>query len=87
LAISRSQIWTAGVSQKKPFHTANSSASHDLGYGKKLHQIFHTDLPTNSRKVLNTSMTSPTEPPDPRVPQTPKPRQITGEKLCFTKMP
>jgi len=41
---------------------------------------FCTDLPTNSGKVLNTSMTLPTQPPDPGVPQTPKPQQITGEK-------
>jgi len=30
-------------------------------------------------------MTQPNQPPDPGVPQTPKPKQITGEKLCSTK--
>jgi len=42
-----------------------------------------TDLPTNSGKVLDTSMTTPTQPLHPRVPQTPKPKWVTGEKtLC-----
>jgi len=47
---------------------------------------FCTDLPTNSGKVLITSMTAPTRPPGPRgtpnsgVPQTPKPKQVKGEK-------
>jgi len=43
---------------------------------------FCTDFHTNSGKILNTSMTPPTQSPGP---QTPKPIQITGEKLCFTK--
>jgi len=30
-------------------------------------------------------MTPPRCPPDPRVPQTSKPKQVPGEKLCFTK--
>jgi len=30
-------------------------------------------------------MTLPTQPPDPEEPQAPNPKQITGEKLCFTK--
>jgi len=38
-----------------------------------------------SGKVLSTSLTPPAQPPVPRVPETPKPKQITGEKLCFTK--
>jgi len=46
---------------------------------------FCTDLHTNSGKVLNTRLTLPIWPPDPRVTQTPKSKQITGEKLCFTK--
>jgi len=46
---------------------------------------FCTDLHNNSGKVLNTSLTQPTRSPDPGVPQTPKPKQITGEKLCYTK--
>jgi len=49
---------------------------------------FCTDLPTNSGKVLNTTMTPPTRPPDPGVPQTPKPKWVTGEKtLCNVKCP
>jgi len=49
---------------------------------------FCTDLPTNSGKVLNASMTPPTQPLDPRVPQTPKPKRVTGEKtLCNVKCP
>jgi len=30
-------------------------------------------------------MTPPIQPPDPGVPLAPKSKQITGEKLCFTK--
>jgi len=30
-------------------------------------------------------MTLPTRIPDPGIPQAPKPKQITREKLCFTK--
>jgi len=49
---------------------------------------FCTDLPTNSGKVLNTSMTTPTQPVDPSVPQTLKPKWVTGEKtLCNIKCP
>jgi len=49
---------------------------------------FCTDLPTNSGKVLNTSITLPTRPLDPRVPQTPKPKWVIGEKtLCNVKCP
>jgi len=49
---------------------------------------FCTDLPANSGKVLNTSMTPSTQPLDPRLPQTPKPKQVTGEKtLCNVKCP
>jgi len=49
---------------------------------------FFTDLPTNSVKVLNTSMTLPTWTPDPGVPQTLKPKWVTGEKtLCDVKCP
>jgi len=49
---------------------------------------FCTDLPANSWKVLNTSMTPPTQPLDPRVPQTLKPKWVTGEKtLCNLKCP
>jgi len=49
---------------------------------------FCTDLHTNSRKVLNTSMTLQTRPLDPRVPQIPKPKWVTGEKtLCNVKCP
>jgi len=44
---------------------------------------FCTDLPTNSGKVLNTSMTPQTLPLDPGVPQTSKPKWVMGEKtLC-----
>jgi len=49
---------------------------------------FCTDLPTNSGKVLNTSMIQPTQPLDPRLPQTLKPKWVTGEKtLCNVKSP
>jgi len=49
---------------------------------------FCTDLPTNSGKVLNTSMTLPTQLLDPGVPQTLKPKWVTGEKtLCNVKCP
>jgi len=44
---------------------------------------FCTDLPTNSGKVLNTSMTPSTQLPDPMVPQIPKPKQIMGEKILL----
>jgi len=49
---------------------------------------FCTDLPNNSGKVLNTSMTLPTQPLDPGVPQTLKPKWVMGEKtLCSVKCP
>jgi len=49
---------------------------------------FCTDIPTNSGKVLNTSMDPPIRPLDPRVPQTPKPKCVTGEKtLSNVKCP
>jgi len=49
---------------------------------------FCTDLPTNSGKVLNTSMTLQTLALDPRVSQTPKPKRVMGEKtLCNIKCP
>jgi len=49
---------------------------------------FCTDLPTNSGKVLNISMTPPTQLLDPRVPQTLKPKWVKGEKtLCNVKCP
>jgi len=37
-------------------------------------------IPTNSGKVLNTTMTPPTRPLDPEVLQTLKPKQVMGEK-------
>jgi len=52
---------------------------------KPISAKFCTDLHTNSGKGLNTSMTLPIWPPDFRVPQTPNPKQVTGEKLCFSK--
>jgi len=49
---------------------------------------FCTDLPANSGKALNTSMTPPIQPLDSGVPQTPKPKRVTGEKtLCNLKCP
>jgi len=53
-----------------------------------IHQILHTDLPINSGKVLNTSMTPQTLPLDSGVSQTPKPKWVTGEKtLLYKKCP
>jgi len=59
-----------------------------------LHQILHRppscvkNLPTNSGKVLNTSMTPPTWPLDHGLPQTPKPKWVTREEtLCNVKCP
>jgi len=53
---------------------------------KPISTKFCSDLPTNSGKVLNTSMTPLTLPLDPRLPQTPKPKWVTGEKtLCNGK--
>jgi len=39
-----------------------------------------SNLPTNSRKVLNTSMTPPSQPHDPRVPQALKPKTDHSRK-------
>jgi len=51
--------------------------------------LFHaqTPVPISAKFCTNlhTSSTLPIQPPDPGVPKTPKPKQITGEKLCFTK--
>jgi len=44
---------------------------------------FCTDLPTNSRKLLNTSMTPPTQPLDPGVLQ--NPNGSRERKLCVTQ--
>jgi len=62
-----------------PFHARNA---------RPISTKFCTDLPTNSWKVLNTSMTPPTRPLDPRVPETPKSKWVTGEKtLCYGQCP
>jgi len=54
-----------------------------LGTARPISTKFCTDLPANSGKVLNTSMTPPTQPLDPGVPQTSKPKWVRGEKtLC-----
>jgi len=43
-----------------------------------------TSTPTQGRILTQVWPRQP-KPPDPGVPQTPKPKQIMGEKLCFTK--
>jgi len=46
---------------------------------------FHTYFPTNTAKVLNTSVTPPTRPTDSGATQTLKHKHFAGEKLCFAQ--